>query len=461
MDEPGPSRCPTLWRSCPGAPAAAAIVFAMVVSARAQVAEGGTTAEPNSNTAPETCVRYLPSIGATVKVPCEAPPTPKDCDRLAGDAEDPDHVGPGVGDWDVPGPEAITACSAAVAESPDTPRLRYQLGRAFLATGLWSEAVSSFREASDKGHVVAARELASAHYQGMSVPKNKVEALRLHRQAAEKGDKGAMVSLAKLLREDQPTASDEAEALRWRETAARAYRTAAEGDSLSAMLAMAHLVHDGMWQPPDSEAKQWAASSLRRLQDLAAKNDVAAMILLGGIYWVDGPLKNQAETVRWMRPAAEAGNVFAMGRLAISAHYGWGMPQDSAEEQRWLRKAAETGDATSIRNLGDAILNANPNSDDRAEGERWLEKAVAKGDVKAMWYLGLRATEPRRSAEWYLRAAQAGHEYAMISYADHLLAGRGVAKDEAAAKRWLEHAARLGNADATKRLQSLSTGTGQ
>src|SRR5688572_19756922 len=45
----------------------------------------------------------------------------------------------------------------------------------------------------------------------------------------------------------------------------------------------------------------------------------------------------------------------------------------------------------------------------------------------------------------------------MISYAECLLAGRGVAKDEAAAKRWLEHAARLGNTDATKKLESLSS----
>ena len=429
----------------------------MIVSARAEFAKGGTTVEQNSNTAPETCVRYLPSIGATVKVPCEAPPTAKDCDRLAGDAEDPDHAGPGVGDWDVPGPEAITACRAAVAESPDSLRLRYQLGRALMTAGLWSEAISSFREANDKGHVLAARQLASAHHHGLSIPKNKAEALRLYRQAAEKGDKGAMVSLAKLLREDQPAASDEAEALRWSETAARAYRTAAGGDSISAMLAMAYLVQDSMGQPPDSEAKRWADSSLRRLQEMAAKNDVAAMNLLAGIYWPDGPMKNQAETVRWLRPAAEAGNTFAMGRLAISAHYGWGMPKDSAEELRWLRKAADTGDATSMRNLGDAILNANPTSEDRAEGERWLEMAVAKGDVNAMWYLGLRTAEPRRSAEWYLRAAQAGHEYAMISYAESLLAGRGVATDEAAAKRWLEHAARLGNSDATKKLESLST----
>ena len=100
-----------------------------------------------------------------------------------------------------------------------------------------------------------------------------------------------------------------------------------------------------------------------------------------------------------------------------------------------------------MRNLGDAILNANPTSEDRAEGERWLEMAIAKGDVNAMWYFGLRTAEPRRSAEWYLRAAQAGHQYAMISYAESLLAGRGVATDEAAAMRWLEHAARLGNSD--------------
>ena len=341
----GPSSCPTHWRGCLGPLAAATIVFAMIVSARAEFAKGGTTAEQNSNTAPETCVRYLPSIGATVKVPCEAPPTAKDCDRLAGDAEDPDHAGPGVGDWDVPGPEAITACRAAVAESPDSPRLRYQLGRALMTAGLWSEAVSSFREANDKGHVLVARQLASAHHHGLSIPKNKAEALRLYRQAAEKGDKGAMVSLAKLLREDQPTASDEAEALRWSETAARAYRTAAGGDSLSAMLAMAYLVQDGMGQPPDSEAKRWADSSLRRLQKSAAKNDVAAMILLGGIYWPDGPMKNHAETVRWLRPAAEAGNTFAMGRLAIYAHYVSTAAQKGASARRLVDDRNVRGDA--------------------------------------------------------------------------------------------------------------------
>ena len=143
-----------------------------------------------------------------------------------------------------------------------------------MTAGLWSEAVSSFREANDKGHVLVARQLASAHHHGLSIPKNKAEALRLYRQAAEKGDKGAMVSLAKLLREDQPTASDEAEALRWSETARRAYRTAA-GEKTSLRCWRWRIWCKTAWGSLlDSEAKRWADSSLRRLQESAAKNDV-------------------------------------------------------------------------------------------------------------------------------------------------------------------------------------------
>jgi hypothetical protein len=53
-----------------------------------------------------------------------------ECDRLAGHAEDPNKVTPGVPEARVDLPAAIAACRADLAGDPGNPRLQYQLGRA-------------------------------------------------------------------------------------------------------------------------------------------------------------------------------------------------------------------------------------------------------------------------------------------------------------------------------------------
>ncbi len=93
--------------------------------------------------------------------------------------------------------------------------------------------------------------------------------------------------------------------------------------------------------------------------------------------------QDDAETVRWYRKAAGAGDAGAMYNLGSMYQEGRGVAQDDAEAVRWYRKAADAG-----------------------------RKAADAGDADAMYMLG-----------WMYQE------------------GRGVAQDDAAAVRWYRKAA--------------------
>lgn len=90
-----------------------------------------------------------------------------ECDNLAAH---PNDAGPwgqkwavGVPDEDiVPGP-AISFCTQAVEQYPETIRFRFQLGRALLAGKRFDEAFKVFNSASNRGYVPAAKYLGDAY----------------------------------------------------------------------------------------------------------------------------------------------------------------------------------------------------------------------------------------------------------------------------------------------------------
>lgn len=75
-----------------------------------------------------------------------------ECDRLAAHPDDPEAVAPGVGQKEMDKPAAIEACSSAVADDPDNPRLHYQLGRAYGYSGRHEEADTHRRYALSAGY---------------------------------------------------------------------------------------------------------------------------------------------------------------------------------------------------------------------------------------------------------------------------------------------------------------------
>ena len=103
----------------------------------------GTAARSES---PEKCMKYLPTTGTSVEVPCEDAQVPEqDCDRLAANPFDPNHVTQGVAFAEIQQSAAVTACRKAVERNPQTPRFSYQLARALDRSGSYGEAIQLYR----------------------------------------------------------------------------------------------------------------------------------------------------------------------------------------------------------------------------------------------------------------------------------------------------------------------------
>ena len=187
--------------------------------------------------------------------------------------------------------------------------------------------------------------LGERHYNGDGVERDRDEAVRLWRLAAEQGHADAQYNLGELASEylDQ-----DAEAVRW-------YRLAAEQGHADAQASL------GSWYAEiiDGGRRLRDAAEAVRLWRLAAEQGhFGAQASLGSLYYFgDGVEEDHAEAVRWYRPAAEQAaeqdnadwwQRLLGRRLGEMYEYGrryYGVDEDHAEAVRWYRLAAEQGDA--------------------------------------------------------------------------------------------------------------------
>ena len=65
------------------------------------------------------------------------------------------------------------------------------------------------------------------------------------------------------------------------------------------------------------------------------------------------------------------------------------------------------------------------------------------------------AADPEKAFPWFHKAAEGGMVEAQLALADAYMAGRGVPRDEAAARHWYAQAARQGNEAARMRLERM------
>jgi hypothetical protein len=77
------------------------------------------------------------------------------------------------------------------------------------------------------------------------------------------------------------------------------------------------------------------------LPRLAASGKAAAQALLGERFLAE---KNYGEAFKWLRRAAEQGDVEAQQRLGYMYEAGLGVARDEARAGRWYRRAMQSGD---------------------------------------------------------------------------------------------------------------------
>ena len=397
------------------APAAASAAAPITVAAH-------SPAEPlvRGEASPAATPSAQPSAPTSSPEPAAAPVEPKAadlCDRLASDPQDTlrNRAVPPVRAVDTA--RAVPACEKAVAEDPKSLRLANQLGRAYLKSERWTDALRVFKDAAGRGSPYATNEVGYLYYRGFGgVTKDYAQARPWFEKAAGLGVPVAMTNLAFMYAHGIGAELDPARALTW----------------------------------------------LRRGE---AIGDPGAIVALGDHYLSGiGVEKDPAKARDLFQRAADMDDPEAMNQLGLLAQRGLGGPQDFDAARRWLEKAAAFDSPSGMYNLGYYYLMGTGGAPrDYAVARDWFARSIRHGGIDAMIGLahmnlrGLGASVDRDKAKELLeRAASHDNSHAMVYLARALRDGEFGVPDEAAARGWFEKAAALDDADARRELLELN-----
>lgn len=188
------------------------------------------------------------------------------CDKLAGDPNDNQCIGPAIKSSSIDIEQAIPACKNAIKEYPKTPRFLYQLARVYDANKQYTEAFKYFQQAADQNYVIAMYALGDTYRWGYGAKKrNYEEAANWYKKAAVQGDVMAQYSLGQMYSGSSEIEVNYTEAAKW-------YRQAAMQGFPIAQYKLGEMYASGSGVKQDyTEAAKWykkaASEGHKRSQD--------------------------------------------------------------------------------------------------------------------------------------------------------------------------------------------------
>lgn len=261
------------------------------------------------------------------------------------------------------------------------------------------------------------------------------------KQAAEKGDVEAMLSLGGLLDGSFgfPEHRDPAAALGWFLKAARLENPDAMVSAGSRLLNGEKSLRD------EKEGRQWLAKAIARgqvdawlalgdFEEMIRKDDPAAfasysrgadagqsgcMLKLAAFLAEGrgGQEKNPDQALRWLRKAGAAGN--ALGHYKAAAMLLDGEGRQILDGLGHLAAAAQSGVPGAARELGLLYLSDRLGIRDPTAAAGWFQRSAEAGDARGAYHFatlceqGLGVTRnPVRAGQLYARASKAGHPQA-------------------------------------------------
>src|SRR5690242_14506190 len=138
------------------------------------------------------CIAFQPFLTADPGSAQDIPLT--SCDTYAASPFDPQRQTTGVAA--VNPALAIPACSSALTTYPASPRLNFQLGRAYHAAKNFREAAAFFLRAAEEGYAAAETALGDAFQYGTGVSQSYPDAIDWYSKAARQGFAIAQNNLA-------------------------------------------------------------------------------------------------------------------------------------------------------------------------------------------------------------------------------------------------------------------------
>ena len=123
------------------------------------------------------------------------------------------------------------------------------------------------------------------------------------------------------------------------------------------------------------------ATALRLYRMLADQNNAAAQHMLGSMYLLgEGTPRNDAESLKWFRRAADQGNIQALVSLALAYREGsGGVQRDLAEAAKLFSRAAEQGYRPAQSVLGHIYQHGQGVPQNLVRAHMWFSLAAAGG----------------------------------------------------------------------------------
>lgn len=195
----------------------------------------------------------------------------------------------------------------------------------------------------------------------------------------------------------------------------------------------------------------------------ARQGDTESQWRVGQIY---ARLGEPARALPMLQAAAGAGDPRAAALLGTLHEEGRETAKSREEAMRWYRLAADRGQPQAMAALGRLLLQ-DRGPEARESAWQWLRQSAGLDDRDGQYHLGWLLAQPgaaRDDAQAYqlfVKAAAQGHVGAQVAAAIHLLAGRGVARDNKAAADWLLRATKTQDPVAHYLLARLREGAGE
>ena len=324
---------------------------------------------------------------------------------------------------------ALHACYAKGLGTDKDPKLAYY----------WSRQLDGFRDPAGAGRYF----LAECYRAGLGVPKQEPAALKLYKEAADRGFLPAAVRRQEeTLRKPAPTAGEIATAREILEKAReRKYAPAA---GLLGVLYESGDRYPGM--KPDPEKAIQAYEEAASLGDSQVMITLARALALGQAGFPKDPKRAE----RYLRDAAESGNATAQYYLALEYDRGnpgrlFGLTPDDSELFRWALLSAEQGYAAAQVTVALDYLNGYGTQRNVDLARQWCEKAAAQNFAGAFvlqgdWYLlgtVYGAPDRAKAADLFRRAADLGHPQASLRYVN-LYRRKGVGGFAIELPNWME-----------------------
>lgn len=292
--------------------------------------------------------------------------------------------------------EDFAACRSTILQigsDPRSPAEQYCLGlsHAFALNHKKdrAEAAKWFRKAAEQNHAAAAAVLGYLYERGDGVKADPAEAAKWYRKAADQNNSDGLFNLGRAYEHGIGLSKDVGQARTY-------YQKAASAGSREAQQALANL---GKGPEPVSpaqaqfdegvrlyKAKDFAGAA-KIFQKLADQSNPKAQLQIGSQYeYGEGVRQSYEEAVRWYRKAAEQGNAAAQSNLGMMYEEGRGVRENWAEAVHWYRKSAEQGHVQGQFRLGRMYQFGMAVPQNRQEAIRWFDKAGDQGHDQANYF---------------------------------------------------------------------------